>query len=296
MSRPITTYSICACDLDAGQWGVATQSKFLAVGSVVPWAEPYAGAVATQSYANPRYGPDGLALLRKGLAAEEVVERLTSADDGREQRQLGIVDAEGGSATFTGSACHEWAGGQHRSIATQPRETSSSRARPSPHSLPHSSAAAGGHWPSDCSTAWKPRRGPVAIAAANSRPRSSLSSEMQATAGLSDLLVDLRVDDHPDPITELQRLYALHQTLFGKTLERGLDHDRRRALRRDCEPTVDARPRQPRRLGRRREPRGASRGGRPDRSRRAHSPQRSIVSRAPAPTPASPGAASGVAG
>ena len=65
----VATYSIVACDLDAGQWGVATQSKFLAVGSVVPWAEPHVGAVATQSYANPQYGPDGLALLRQGLSA-----------------------------------------------------------------------------------------------------------------------------------------------------------------------------------------------------------------------------------
>src|SRR5215211_9410100 len=108
----VATYSIVACDLEAQQWGVATQSKFLAVGSVVPWAEPQVGAVATQSYANPRYGPDGLALLRQGLDAAEVVRRLTEADDGRDQRQLGIVDAEGGAATYTGTACHEWAGGR----------------------------------------------------------------------------------------------------------------------------------------------------------------------------------------
>src|SRR5918999_6113998 len=82
----VATYSIVACDLDAGRWGVAVQSKFLAVGSVVPWAEPGVGAVATQSYANPRYGPDGLALLRQGLNAQEVVRRLTDADDGREHR------------------------------------------------------------------------------------------------------------------------------------------------------------------------------------------------------------------
>src|SRR6476659_7505912 len=109
---PVTTYSICACDLDAGQWGVATQSKFLAVGSVVPWAQPHIGAIATQSYANPRYGPDGLRLLREGLAAEHVVARLTAADEGREQRQLGVVDSQGRSATFTGGACHDWAGGR----------------------------------------------------------------------------------------------------------------------------------------------------------------------------------------
>jgi len=75
-TRPVATYSICACDLDTGQWGVATQSKFLAVGAVVPWAAPHVGAIATQSYANPRYGPDGLALLREGLSAEEVVDRV----------------------------------------------------------------------------------------------------------------------------------------------------------------------------------------------------------------------------
>src|SRR5947199_2557076 len=111
MARTITTYSIAACDLEAGQWGVATQSKFLAVGSVVPWAEPHVGAIATQAYANPRYGPEGLALLREGLSAQEVVDRLTSADDGRDHRQVGVVDREGGSATYTGAECLEWAGG-----------------------------------------------------------------------------------------------------------------------------------------------------------------------------------------
>src|SRR6187401_1252350 len=106
----VATYSIVACDLPAGQWGVAVQSKFLAVGSVVPWAEPQAGAIATQSYANPRYGPDGLALLRQGLGAAETVRRLTEADDGRDQRQVGVVDAKGHAETFTGSGCHDWAG------------------------------------------------------------------------------------------------------------------------------------------------------------------------------------------
>ena len=96
MGEPVVaTYSIVACDLAAGQWGVAVQSKFLAVGSVVPWAEPGAGAVATQSYANPRYGPDGLALLRQGRSAQETVDELTSADDGRAQRQLGSRSARG---------------------------------------------------------------------------------------------------------------------------------------------------------------------------------------------------------
>src|SRR3954464_1698980 len=108
MARVVATYSIAACDLEAGQWGVATQSKFLAVGSVVPWAEPHVGAIATQAYANPRYGTDGLLLLREGFSAEEVVERLTAADDGRDERQLGIVDGEGRSASYTGSRCLDW--------------------------------------------------------------------------------------------------------------------------------------------------------------------------------------------
>src|SRR3954462_14958187 len=103
MGRPVVApYSIVACDLEAGQWGVSVQSKFLSVGSVVPWAEPHVGAIATQAYANPRYGPNGLDLLRQGFSAEEVVERLTSEDDGRDHRQLGIVDGQGRAATYTG--------------------------------------------------------------------------------------------------------------------------------------------------------------------------------------------------
>src|SRR3954454_19773264 len=102
MARPVVaTFSIAACDLETAQWGVAVQSKFLSVGSVVPWAEPEVGAIATQAYANPRYGPDGLALLREGLSAADVVERLIAADDGGAERQLGVVDGEGLSASWT---------------------------------------------------------------------------------------------------------------------------------------------------------------------------------------------------
>src|ERR671919_250719 len=98
MARRVATYSIVACDLEAGQWGVAVQSKFLSVGSVVPWAEPHGGAIATQSYANPRYGPNGLALLREGRSAQEAVDALVAADEGRNLRQVGIVDSRGGAA------------------------------------------------------------------------------------------------------------------------------------------------------------------------------------------------------
>src|SRR5256712_8636822 len=112
MDEIVATYSIVACDLDAEQGGVSVQSKFLAVGSVVPWAEPHVGAIATQAYANPRYGPNGLQLLRDGLSAQEVVDRLTGEDEGRSERQLGVVDAQGRAATYTGEECLDWAGGR----------------------------------------------------------------------------------------------------------------------------------------------------------------------------------------
>src|SRR5881397_650041 len=99
--RVVATYSIVACDLEAQEWGVAVQSKFLAVGAGVPGAEPHVGAIATQALANMRYVPDGLALLREGLSAEEVLQRLTGADEGRDERQLGVVDADGRAATLT---------------------------------------------------------------------------------------------------------------------------------------------------------------------------------------------------
>ena len=108
----VSTYSIAACDLEASQWGVAVQSKFLSVGSVVPWAEPGVGAVATQAYANPRYGPDGLALLREGLSAEEVVRAAHRGRRRPDDRQLGVVDAQGSRASYTGSECMDWAGGR----------------------------------------------------------------------------------------------------------------------------------------------------------------------------------------
>src|ERR1700729_1094439 len=106
--RIVATYSIAACRLETIPWVAATHSTFLALASVVPWAEPHVGAIATQAYANPRYGPDGLALLRDGFSSEEVVARLTAADDDRNHRQLGVVDGQGGSASYTGSECMDW--------------------------------------------------------------------------------------------------------------------------------------------------------------------------------------------
>ena len=216
MAETIATYSICACDLDAGQWGVATQSKFLAVGSVVPWAAPHVGAIATQSYANPRYGPDGLELLREGLSAEEVVERLTAADGDRAQRQLGVVDGEGRAATFTGDECHAWAGGRTGSGYAAQGNILVSGA--TVDALAETFEATGGRPLAerllDCLDA-------AEAAGGDSRGRQSaalLVVERDAGyASLSDTLVDLRVDDHPDPLVELRRIHRLHDLLFGTT-------------------------------------------------------------------------------
>jgi uncharacterized Ntn-hydrolase superfamily protein len=217
MADPVVaTYSIAACDLDAGQWGVATQSKFLAVGSVVPWAEPGTGAVATQAYANPRYGPDGLALLRDGASAEETVEALTEADDGRAHRQVGIVDAGGGSASFTGDECFDWAGGQtgpcyaaqgnilvgEETVTALAATFDATAGRPLAERLLECLAAA--------QAAGGDRRGQQSAALL-------VVERNGGYAAMSDVLIDLRVDDHEQPVAELARLYGIHDLLFGKT-------------------------------------------------------------------------------
>ena len=216
MAETVATYSICACDLAAGQWGVATQSKFLAVGSVVPWASPHVGAIATQSYANPRYGPDGLALLREGLSAREVVERLTAADEDRALRQLGVVDGEGRAATFTGDGCHAWAGGRTGDgYAAQGNILVS---EDTVDALAGTFEATAGHpLPErllDCLDA-------AERAGGDRRGRQSAAllvvERDGGYASLSDTLVDLRVDDHPDPLAELRRIHRLHDVLFGST-------------------------------------------------------------------------------
>jgi uncharacterized Ntn-hydrolase superfamily protein len=217
MARPlVATYSIAACDLEARQWGVAVQSKFLAVGSLCPFAEPEVGAIATQSFVNPRYGPDGLALLRQGLSADEVVERLTAADDGRDQRQLGVVDAQGRAATFTGDQCFDWAGGRtgdgyaaqgnilvsEATVDALAETFEQSAGRPLALRLlgcMDAAQAAGGD-----------RRG--------QQSASLIVVEKDAGyAGLSDIVVDLRVDDHERPLEELRRIFGIHEQLFGKT-------------------------------------------------------------------------------
>ena len=108
--QPINTFSIVAYDPSREEWGVAVQSKFLAVGAVVPWARARAGAVATQSYANLTYGPRGLAMMETGMAAAETIEALVNEDEGRAVRQVGLVDQNGQAIAYTGAECHGWAG------------------------------------------------------------------------------------------------------------------------------------------------------------------------------------------
>jgi uncharacterized Ntn-hydrolase superfamily protein len=192
------------------------QSKFLAVGSVVPWAEPLVGAIATQSWANPRYGPDGLGLLRDGLSPEEAVARLTAADADRAQRQLGIVDGEGRAASYTGDECHAWAG--HRTGAGYAAQGNILVSGDTVDALAETFEATAGSPLAarlvDCLDA-------AQAAGGDSRGQQSaallVAGAGQGYAGLSDVLVDLRVDDHVRPLEELRRLFGLHQELFGKT-------------------------------------------------------------------------------
>jgi uncharacterized Ntn-hydrolase superfamily protein len=214
----VATFSIAACDVEANQWGVAVASKFLAVGSVVPYAEAGVGAVATQSWANPRYGPEGLALLRSGKSPEETVAVLTEADADRDDRQVGIVGADGEAATFTGRACHEWAGGRTgRGYAAQ-------------GNILVSEATV------DALATTFERNGHLELAerlieclaagqAAGGDRRGQESAALlvvEKNAGyarLTDTAVDLRIDDHERPIAELRRLYGLHRELYGVTPE-----------------------------------------------------------------------------
>lgn len=192
------------------------QSRFLAVGSIVPWAEPLIGAIATQSYANPTYGPDGLALLREGLPAEDVVARLTAVDDLRAQRQLGVVDAEGRAATYTGGECHAWAGSRtgpcyaaqgnilvsSETVDALAETFETTAAKPLAERL------------LDCLDA-------AQAAGGDSRGQQSAAllvvGPEQGFAGLSDVFVDLRVDDHERPLAELRRIFGIHQELFVAT-------------------------------------------------------------------------------
>ncbi|HEV3477785.1 MAG TPA: DUF1028 domain-containing protein [Rubrobacteraceae bacterium] len=213
--KTVATFSIVAFDSGTEELGVAVQSKFLAVGSIVPWARAGVGAVATQAMANFDYGPRGLELMSRGKTAEETVEALISADDEREHRQVGVVDARGRAATFTGSECFEWAGGvTGESYAAQGnilvgQETVEAMAK--------TFESAGDDLAGRLLTALDAGQ----AAGGDSRGKQSAAllvvREGGGYGGNNDRSLDLRVDDHPEPIKELIRLRELHTLYFGET-------------------------------------------------------------------------------
>lgn len=195
-----------------GQWGIGVASKFLAAGAVVPYAQAGVGAVATQAYANPTYGPAGLAAMAEGVAAADAVRLVTDADDGRALRQVGMVDARGVAATFTGEECLAWAGG-----VTGPGFCCQGNILAGPEVI------------ESMATAYGAAEGALAdrlLAALAAGDAAGGDRRGRQAAGLfvvrsgggylggSDVSVDLRVDDHTDPVGELARLYGLHRLLF----------------------------------------------------------------------------------
>ena len=201
------TFSIVATDPDKGDWGIAVASKFPCVGAVVPWAQAGVGAVATQSWANTSFGPMGLTLMDEGVSAQGAVERLLAADEGREDRQVGFVDKNGGSATFTGSKCMDWAGGvTGEGFAAQ------------------GNILAGAAVVDELARAFTQTQGDLcdrllaALSAGDSaggdkRGRQSAAllvvREGGGYEGRNDRYIDVRVDDHADPINDLVRLFQV---------------------------------------------------------------------------------------
>jgi len=209
------TYSIVGYDPEEKEWGIAVQSKFLGVGSVVPFAKAGVGAVATQSYANTSYGPHALQLMEEGKTAEEALDMITKDDPDRPLRQVGLIDAGGNAATFTGEGCYDWAGGltgKHfaaqgnilvdentvKAMAETFESTTGSLAERLLHALDAGQDAGG-----------------------DSRGMQSAAllvvKESGGYGGFNDRYIDLRVDDHPSPIKELKRIYLMHQLYFKES-------------------------------------------------------------------------------
>ena len=213
---PVATFSIVAFDPDTGDLGVAVQSKFFGVGAVVPWARAGIGAVATQARANTTYGPRGLDLLSDGDSAEQVVAALTDADDGRSRRQLGVVDAAGNAATFTGDACLPWAGGQ---VGTHYAAQGNILAGPE---VVEAMAATFEASKGDLATRLAAALAAGQAAGGDARGRQSAALLVVREAGgygqLNDRYIDLRVEDHPAPIAELRRLLDMRQGQLASQL------------------------------------------------------------------------------
>ena len=211
------TFSIVACDLDEQAWGVAVASKFPAVGAVVPWVQAEAGAIATQSFSNTTFGARGLALMATGLSAQETLQRLLEADPDRELRQVGLVDAKGGSATFSGSGCFAWAGGvSGKGYAIQGNILAGGQVVPA---MEEAFLDAKGNLPTRLyaallagDRAGGDRRGRQSAAIYVAKPKAGYG-------GFNDRWLDYRVDDHNDPVPRLGELLEMHDLYFGKSPE-----------------------------------------------------------------------------
>ena len=218
MLRP-STFSIVACDLEEPAWGIAVASKFPAVGAVVPWARAEVGAVATQSYANTSFGPEGLLLMESGVSAEAALSSLLSKDPESAHRQVGFVDKQGNPATFTGSACHAWAGGitgriSKAGYAIQGNILAGAEVV---QAMADSFTQDSGPLP------WRMYRALFAGDRAGGDRRGRQSAAILVVkpqggyAGFNDRWIDYRVDDHPEPVLRLGELLEMHDLYFGKS-------------------------------------------------------------------------------
>jgi uncharacterized Ntn-hydrolase superfamily protein len=234
------TFSIVARDPQSGELGIAVQSKFLAVGAVVPWARAGVGAIATQAWANTSYGPHGLELLAAGLSAAETLEKLLADDAGREDRQIGIVGVSGDPVTYTGSQCFSWAGG-----------------KAGEHFACQGNILVGEDTVLAMARTFEETKGLLcdrliaALAAGQAAGGDSRGQQSAALlvvregggyGGFNDRFIDLRVDDHPDPINELQRLLQLHKLYLFRTAPQdilNIDQDLARELQQLLTATGD---------------------------------------------------------
>ena len=213
----INTFSIVGFDPETEELGIAVASKFLSVGAVVPYAKAGVGAIATQSWANLDYGPKGLALLEQGFSPDEVIEKITLNDERKTYRQVGIVDAKGNSATFTGEDSYNWAGGNS-----------------GPNFAVQGNILVDENTVKQMESVFNDSNGTLAerllaaleageVAGGDSRGKQSAAilvvKENGSYGGYNDRYLDLRVDDHANPIQELKRIFNLHQLYFNKTIK-----------------------------------------------------------------------------
>jgi len=214
--EPIATFSIVAYDPGKKEWGVAVQSKFMAVGAVVSWARAGAGAVATQSYANLMYGPEGLERMAAGSSAQAAIDTLIAEDADRDLRQVGVVDAKGNAAAFTGNKCHAWAGhvvGDGYACQGNILVPGTVEAMAKKYEAVRGTMGELADWLVAALAAGQEAGG-------DKRGRQSAAvlvvREGGGYGGNNDRYLDLRVDDHPTPIKELRRLLAMHHLYFGE--------------------------------------------------------------------------------